>query len=57
MPEIETELIAEDLEETSWDQLVRSMIGSDPEEHDGSTPMDSSSNACCDHSSPNCDGF
>jgi hypothetical protein len=47
MPENQTDLIAEDIEETSWDQLVRSMIANDPEETDGSTPMDSSSNGCC----------
>ena len=47
MPETETGLIAEDLDETSWDQLVQSMLGSDPEEQDGGTPMDSSSNSCC----------
>jgi hypothetical protein len=47
MPENQTDLIAEDIEETSWDQLVRSMIANDPEEEDGGTPMDSSSNGCC----------
>jgi hypothetical protein len=52
MPETETRLIAEDLEEMSWDQLVRTMVAYDPEETDGSTPMDSSSNACCDDCTP-----